>query len=273
MTVAAANPGGLMALLKSVFDQTGLDFRHYAMSSLKRRIQRQVVFEGLRTVDELHGKVIADGAVLNRLVSGITVHVTSLFRDPGFFRAFREQAGLLRTYPYLRFWIAGCSSGEEVYSLAILLQEEGLYARSRIYATDLSPAVLERAKAGVYPLSAMQDYTRNYQKSGGTRSFAEYYLADNENALLRPYLRDNVVFAAHNLAADASFNEFHAIFCRNVMIYFDQELQNRVHRLIHGSLLNWGYLGLGRSESVRFSPLENAYEPISVKDRLYRKIA
>ena len=272
MSSALSSPA-LLPLLQSVFERTGLDFRQYAMSSLKRRVQRQVLLEGMESIEQLHQAVKGDAAVLNRIVSGLTVHVTSLFRDPGFFKAFRDQAGLLRTYPYLRFWVAGCSTGEEVFSLAILLHEEGLYARSRIYATDLSPVVLERAKTGVYPLSAMQDYTRNYQRAGGTRSFAEYYTADNDNAILRPYLRDNVVYAAHNLASDASFNDFNGVFCRNVMIYFDRDLQNRVHRLLHSSLLNWGYLGLGRSESIRFSITERAYETISAKERLYRKIA
>lgn len=270
---ASPDPGELEPLLSTILERTGLDFRDYARSSLRRRVARQRTLEGLATVAELRERVAADPQAMGRLVSGITVHVTAMFRDPAFFLAFRGQAERLRTYPYLRFWVAGCSTGEEVHSLAILLHEEELYARSRIYATDLSPAVLERARAGVYPLAAMQDYTRNYQRAGGTRAFAEYYTADNENALFRPFLRENVVFAGHNLGSDASFNEFHAIFCRNVMIYFNRSLQARVHRLLYDSLMRWGYLGLGRAETIRFSEHEGAYEAVAARERLFRKVA
>jgi chemotaxis protein methyltransferase CheR len=190
-----------------------------------------------------------------------------------FYRIFREKIiAVLRTYPFLRFWIAGCSTGEEVYSLAILLQEEGLYERSRIYATDVSDLVLAKAKSGIYPLAAMQEYTRNYQGAGGKHSFAEYYTADSEFAIFRPALRENVIFAVHNLVGDASFNEFHGIFCRNVMIYFNRALQERVHKLFYDSLLTYGYLGLGRSETIRFTPHENSFEEVAGREKLYRKI-
>jgi chemotaxis protein methyltransferase CheR len=203
----------------------------------------------------------------------LTIHTTSMFRDPAFYLVLREQVvSVLRTYPFLRLWVAGCSTGEEVYSLAILLHETGLYPRCRIYATDMNEIVLNKARAGIFHLSVMQEYTRNYLKAGGDRAFTEYYTADSENVVFRSFLRENVVFAAHNLAGDASFNEFHGIFCRNVMIYFNRSLQDRVHKLFHDSLVTFGYLGLGRSESVRFSSWENSYEPVSAKERLYRKI-
>jgi chemotaxis protein methyltransferase CheR len=263
----------LRLLLPAVFDKYGIDFREYAYSSLKRRVMRRVVNEGAGTISCLREKVLFDSAAMDRLQTELTIHVTAMFRDPDFFLAFREHAvPVLKTYPYLRFWIAGCSTGEEVYSLAILLRESGLDSRCRIYATDVSDNVLNQAKAGIFPLAAMQTYTRNYQHAGGERAFAEYYTADSNSAIFRPFLRENVVFAAHNLVGDASFNEFHAIFCRNVMIYFNRTLQDRVHKLFCDSLLTYGYLGLGRSETMRFTAQEHSYESVAIRERLYRKI-
>ncbi|WP_093288422.1 protein-glutamate O-methyltransferase CheR [Verrucomicrobium sp. GAS474] len=264
----------LRALVATIYEQSGYDFRDYAFSSLKRRAKRQAFMEGEITLAELRARVAADPAALGRLVVALTVHVTAMFRDPQFHLLFRQQVvPILKTYPFLRFWVAGCSTGEEVYSLAILLHEEGLYDRCRIYATDISDVVIERARSGIFPLSSMQEYTRNYQAAGGKEEFVDYYTADSEYAIFRPFLRDNVVFAAHNLASDASFNEFHVISCRNVMIYFNRTLQDRVHTLFTESLATLGYLGLGRSESLRFSSQEDCYEPVSTKERLYRKIA
>jgi chemotaxis protein methyltransferase CheR len=263
----------LRDLLDAVFERYGIDFRDYAYSSLKRRVMRRVLEEQTGTISALRERVLSDRAVMDRLQVDLTIHVTAMFRDPAFFLAFQEKVvPVLRTYSFLRFWIAGCSTGEEVYSLAILLHEAGLYSRCRIYATDVSDPVLNKAKAGIFPLAAMQEYTRNYQKAGGQQAFAEYYTADSDYAIFRPFLRDNILFAAHNLSGDASFNEFNAIFCRNVMIYFNRPLQDRVHRLFHESLLHLGYLGLGRSETIRFSSHENKYEPVSLKERIYRKI-
>lgn len=260
-------------LLENIYERYGTDFRSYALSSLRRRVRKQIHDENLETVSDLQVQVLTDPSAMMRFLRTLTIHVTALFRDPNFYVAFREQAvPRLRTYPYLRFWVAGCSTGEEVYSLAILLQEEGLYERSRIYATDVSDEVLEKARSGIFPISFMQDYTRNYQRAGGNRSFAEYYTADHEFAVLRSSLRENVVFAAHNLVGDTSFNEFHSIFCRNVMIYFNRTLQERVHGIFYDSLVNFGYLGLGRSENIRFTRHENNYEAVSSTERLYRKI-
>ena len=261
------------SLVAAVYEKSGYDFRDYAFSSLKRRAKRHALNEGDLSLAELRERIVSDPAALGRLLVALTVHVTAMFRDPGYFLAFRERVvPILRTYPFLRIWIAGCSTGEEVYSLAILLHEEDLYSRCRIYATDISDIALNRARSGIYPLAAMQEYTRNYQKAGGRREFVEYYTSDSENAVFRPFLRENVVFAAHNLASDASFNEFHVICCRNVMIYFSRPLQDRVHGLFTESLLTLGYFGLGRSESLRFSSHEDYYEPVSMKERIYRKV-
>jgi chemotaxis protein methyltransferase CheR len=260
-------------LMEAIFERYAIDFRAYAVTSLKRRVRKQMTDEKLDTLAQFRAFVLADPAAMGRLLRTLTIHVTAMFRDPGFYLAFREEVvPLLRTYPYLRLWVAGCSSGEEVYSLAILLEEEGLYDRCRIYATDVSDQVLDKARSGIFPLSQMQEYTRNYQKAGGHHSFADYYIADNEFAVLRSSLRRNVVFAAHNLVADTSFNEFHVIFCRNVMIYFNRALQERVHGLFYDSLLTFGYLGMGRSENIRFTRHEKNYEPVRTGEKLYRKI-
>jgi chemotaxis protein methyltransferase CheR len=196
-----------------------------------------------------------------------------MFRDPTFFLAFREQVvPLLRTYPFTRIWVAGCSTGEEVYSLAILLQEEELYERTRIYATDINETVLERARGGVFPLDKMQEYTENYIRAGGKRSFSEYYLAKYEGALFERRLTENVVWAPHNLSQDSSFNTFHVILCRNVMIYFDRSLQTRVHTLFHESLERLGVLALGRKETIRFTGFEDRYEELDSAEKIYRKV-
>ncbi len=260
-------------LMEVLFDRYGIDFRSYSLPSLKRRVLKHLKDEKLESIPELQAQVQEDAAITSRLLRAITIHVTAMFRDPNFFITFRNQAiPLLRTYPYLRFWVAGCSSGEEVYSLAILLEEEGLYDRSRIYATDISDRVLDAARAGIFPLAQMQDYTQNYQRAGGHRAFAEYYTADNDHAIFRSSLHRNIVFASHNLAVDSFFNEFHVVFCRNVMIYFNRALQDRVHDLFFNSLLTFGYLGLGRSESTRFTKYERNYEQVQLGEKLFRKI-
>ena len=179
---------------------------------------------------------------------------------------------LLRTYPFIRIWHAGCSTGEEVYSMAILLEEEGLYERARIYATDINEVVVHRARAGIFPLERMQEYTENYIKAGGTRSFSEYYVAKYDGALFSPALQRNVVFSQHNLVTDRSFAEFNVILCRNVLIYFDRTLQSRVHGLFHESLVHLGILCLGSKETLRLSPYEDSYEELSAPERIYRKV-
>lgn len=260
-------------LLDTVHAQSDLDFRDYAYSSIRRRIARAVQETDAGSIAGLHLRLKSDREVLSTVIRSLTVHTTAMFRDPQFFRVFRERVvPVLRTYPFIRLWVAGCSTGEEVYSLSILLNEEGLASRSRIYATDVSEVVLEKARAGVFPLSVMQEYSRNYQLAGGTTSFSEYFTADSESVVFRRQLRENVVFGTHNLASETTFNEFQVILCRNVMIYFARELQERVHQLFHDSLVTFGYLGLGRSETVRFTRIADCYEAVDARERLFRKV-
>jgi chemotaxis protein methyltransferase CheR len=263
----------LALLLEGVFRLYGFDFRQYAPASLRRRVWRRVHAERLSTISGLTDRLLHDPATMERLLLDLSINVTAMFRDPSFYVAFREQVvPLLRTYPYTRIWVAGCSTGEEVYSLAILLEEEGLYERTRIYATDINESVLERARAGAFPLDKMQEYTQNYIRAGGTRAFSEYYVAAYDGAQFSRSLVDNVVFAQHNLVSDRSFNEFNVIMCRNVMIYFDRSLQNHVHRLFQDSLERFGILCLGRKESIRFTELEGSYEELDAEERLYRRV-
>jgi chemotaxis protein methyltransferase CheR len=263
----------LGVLLDAVFRRYGFDFREYARASLRRRIWRRVRLEKLTSISALQEKLLRDPACMERLLVDLSINVTAMFRDPSFYRAVRARVvPLLRTYPFARIWVAGCSTGEEVYSLAILLQEAGAYERTRIYATDINESVLNRARTGVFPLEKMRDYTQNYIKAGGERAFSEYYVAKYDGAQFQRSLVDNVVFAQHNLVSDGSFNEFHAIVCRNVMIYFDRSLQNRVFRLFHDSLATFGVLALGHKESLRFSPLADRYEELDAGERIYRKV-
>src|SRR5919206_5144495 len=218
----------LQLLLEGVFRRYGFDFREYAPASLRRRVWRRVHAEGEQTISGLLARLLHDPAAMERLLLDLSITVTAMFRDPSFYVAFRERvAPLLRTYPFTRIWVAGCSTGEEVYSLAILLTEEELYERTRIYATDINEAVLDRARAGVFELDRMRTYTENYIRAGGTRAFSEYYVAAYDGAQFARSLVENVVFAQHNLVSDRSFNEFNLIMCRNVMIYFDKNLQDR----------------------------------------------
>jgi len=263
----------LALLLEGIYRRYGFDFREYAAASLRRRVLRRVHAEGLTTVSALQDKLLRDPACMERLLLDLSINVTAMFRDPTFYVRFREKVvPLLRTYPFTRIWVAGCSTGEEVYSLAILLLEEGVYDRTRIYATDINESVLDRARAGVFPLDKMREYTQNYIKSGGERAFSEYYLAKYDGAQFQRSLVENVVFAQHNLVSDRSFNEFNVIVCRNVMIYFDRALQDHVHRLFYESLMTFGVLALGAKESIKFSPFESCYEDLDATERLYKKV-
>ena len=275
----APQPGGelerieIELLLEAIDRHYGFDFRGYALGSLRRRLWRSVSEEGVASISGLQEKVLHDPEAMERLLSGLSVNVTTMFRDPSFYVAFREHVvPLLRTYPFIRIWNAGCSTGEETYSLAILLEEEGLYERSRIYATDFNADVLERARAGELPLDRMQEYTQNYQRAGGTRDFSVYYSVERGFAKLGEQLSEHVVFAQHNLASDRSFNEFNVVLCRNVLIYFGRDLQRRVHQLFYDSLARFGVLGLGQKETLRFTDLEDRYEELDQREKLYRRI-
>jgi len=260
-------------LLEGIHRLYGFDFRAYAYSSLRRRLWHRVYAEGLKTISALQERVFHDSACMERLMLALSINVTAMFRDPGFFLALRSHVvPLLRTYPFIRVWCAGCSTGEEVYSIAILLREEGLYERTRIYATDVNELVLQHAKRAIFPLAKMQEYTANYQRAGGTRSFSEYYTAKYDGALFDPSLVENVLFSQHNLVTDRSFSEFNLILCRNVMIYFDRSLQNRVLSLFHQSLVTFGVLALGRKETLRFTDHESAFDSLVQNERIYRKL-
>lgn len=264
----------IQLLLEALFRRYGYDFRNYSPASLKRRIWSAVEAERLTTISGLQEKVLHNRDCLERFLLKLTVNVTAMFRDPGFFLAFRHViVPLLKTYPFIRIWHAGCSTGEEVYSMAILLQEEGLYDRCRIYATDINEVVLKQAKSGIFSLKQMQDYTHNYQQAGGKRSFSEYYTAAYEHAIFSSSLKTNLVFSQHNLVGDAAFNTFNVILCRNVLIYFDKILQERVQTLFSKSLIRFGILGLGRQESLSRTSYSQSYEELVSNEKLYRKIS
>ena len=260
-------------LLEAIYRTYGFDFRHYARGSIGRRIRRRVDAEAVGSISALQERVLHDLGAMERFVADLSVPTTAMFRDPAFYRALRANVvPTLRTYPFVRVWSAGCSTGEEVYSLAILLAEEGLYERTRIYATDLNETALERAESGRFPLGSMRDYTRNYITAGGQRTFCEYFTADQTHACFDPGLVENVVFAQHDLVSDRSFNEFHLILCRNVLIYFDRTLQEQVHGLLYDSLGRLGILALGPRETLRSLELEACYEPFDGEHNLYRRV-
>ena len=260
-------------LLEGVYRHYGFDFRSYAYASIRRRLWKRVEGEGLTTISELTARILHDADSMERLLLDLSVNVTAMFRDPSFYKEFRERViPMLRTYPFIRIWHAGCSTGEEGFSMAILLEEEGLYDRARLYATDINDVVLQRARQGIFPLDRMQEYTENYLRAGGKKSFSEYYTAKYDGALFNSSLTRNIVFSQHNLVTDRSFSEFHVIFCRNVLIYFDKGLQNRVHSLFYDSLVMLGILALGSKESLKFSQYEPCYEKLSPTEKLYRKV-
>jgi chemotaxis protein methyltransferase CheR len=258
-------------LLEAIHRRYAYDFRGYARASLRRRLWRRAALEGVGTISALQERIIHDPRCLERLLRDLSIKVTEMFRDPGFHLALRSRVfPALRTHPFVRLWVAGCSTGEEVVSLAIALSEAGLLERSRIYATDIDADVLERARAGAFPLESLRDYTRNYQQAGGTEAFSSYYAVQGGLAVFDPRLLANVVFAQHNLATDGSFNEFHLVVCRNVMIYFGRALQDHVLGLFVDSLARFGILGLGRKETLGGTTVEDRFEVLDAAEKLYR---
>lgn len=263
----------VQALVDVILQRSGHDFRNYAAGSRCRRLEALLSIEHLPDLAALRRRLDEEPACLDRVLKSLSIPVTAMFRDPAVYRMLRTRViPLLATFPIIRVWLAGCATGEEVWSLAILLHEEGLLHRSRLYATDMNAGALASAKAGIFPMSTMQDYTRNYQLAGGT-DFSRYYTAAYDAAKFDAALVRGVVFAQHNLAVDRSFNEFHLILCRNVMIYFDDALRTRVHALLHESLANLGVLVLGTSETIHGTPYADRYEPITSEQRIYRKSA
>jgi chemotaxis protein methyltransferase CheR len=262
------------ALLDTVYKRYGYDFRQYNNESLKRRIHTLLEKNDLQTISELQNNVLHDPEWLDKFLLAISVSVTAMFRDPTFYAALRSSVvPFLRTYPTIKIWVAGCSTGEEAYSLAILLHEEGLYDRCSVYATDMNQAVLKVARDGIFPIARMKEYTDNYLKAGGSEEFSTYYTAAFENIIFNQTLKKNLIFAQHNLATDQSFNEFNLIICRNVMIYFNESLQRRVFTLLHESLAVLGILALGNRESVKHDPHSIYYEDIDEKERIYKRIS
>ena len=269
---AAAGPE-LHQFLNRLFDLSGVDLSGYGRRALYRRLRSLISGEGLSGLGELSDRIGDDPRFLSHVLDRLMLRVTTMFRDPSFFRLFRERVvPLLRTYPYPRLWVAGCSTGQEAFSLAILLREEGLYDRCRIYATDLNEVVLEHARSGALPLAALQEYEQNYRAAGGIRTLSDYYIRGKSAAVIDPAVLDRIAVFRHDLARDASFNEFHVIFCRNVLMYFDEALRYRVHKLLCDSLVRLGFLGLGQSESLHQTQHESHYELLSRRYRLYRKV-
>lgn len=264
----------LRMLVEAVYLKYNYDFRDYTGASQKRRVLVAMREMECATVSELQSRVLHEPNGFAQLLQFLTIPVTEMFRDPEYFLAVREQvAPFLKTYPSLKIWVAGCSTGEEVYSLAILLKEEGLLERSIIYATDINPESLDAARRGVFPLERMRLYTENYQKSGGKAAFSDYYTAAYGGALFERGLMENVTFADHSLSTDSVFSETHFVSCRNVLIYFNRRLQDRVLGLFHDSLCHRGFLGLGSKESIDFSSYAGRFEPLAKRERLFRKVA
>ncbi|MGE5519428.1 MAG: CheR family methyltransferase [Candidatus Dadabacteria bacterium] len=260
-------------LLNDLFEVYGYDFTNYSKASLKRRIDRLFVLDKFPSFAEFRFRIKSDEAYLKRFVEEITVNVTEMFRDPSFYKVIRtEVLKILATYPLIRIWHAGCSTGEEVYSMAILLQEANLLHKSLLYATDLNPDVLDRARAGIFPLAFMKQYSENYILSGGLHDFSSYYTAKYDRVIFDAKLSKKMIFATHNLVCDRSFNHFQLILCRNVMIYFDRPLQDKVLKLFDDSLDPLGFIGLGAKETLRYSPVANNYSQLG-KEKIWRKRA
>jgi chemotaxis protein methyltransferase CheR len=261
-------------LLEALYQRYHYDFRHYARASIKRRLIQAREQLGFSSVSAMQDSVLHDPSALPRLLGYLTVQVSEMFRDPAYFRALREKViPHLRTYPSLKVWIAGCSSGEELYSLAILFREEGLDKRTLFYATDINPDALHAAEAGVYSLERVRKFTENHQKSGAKSSLSDYYTANYGRAVFDKALRSRVVFSDHSLVTDAVFAEMHLISCRNVLIYFDRPLQDRAIGLFRDSLARKGFLGLGSKESLRFSEHAAAFADFDREEKIYQRLA
>ena len=263
----------LELLLAAIFEKYHYDFRHYAEASLRRRLASALVHLGCTTLSQLQDRVLHDAAVFTELLRYLTVQVTDAFRDPSYFRALREVVvPYLRTYPSLKVWVAGCATGEEAYSVAIVLLEEGLLSNTQIYATDISPQSLRVAEQGVYELDRFARFSESYVESGGTASLSDYYTAQYGHAVFDRRLRDAIMFSDHSLATDSVFAETQLVSCRNVLIYFDRELQDRAIGVLRDSLCRKGFLGLGSRETLRFSSHAPAFSEVAAKERIYQRL-
>jgi chemotaxis protein methyltransferase CheR len=261
----------LRLLLEGIYSRWGYDFRQYAEASIKRRIKKLLREENIETISELQSVILRDEKAFRRLLFTFSVHVSDMFRDPVFFLEFRNKiVPLLQTYPKISIWHAGCAGGEEVYSMAILLKEEGLYHKSTIYATDFNEEVVHQAKRGIYSSERMRDYTLNYQQAGGKESFGDYYTAEYGHAKIDESLKEKIVFFVHNLVTDRAFGEMNVIICRNVLIYFKRELQERVTDLLYNSLGRKGTLCLGMKETLDFTGHSDTFECCSKQGNIYQ---
>lgn len=258
-------------LVDDMLEIYGYDFTEYSKASLRRRIQRIVINDKLTSFAEFRYRLKNSDAYFSHIVEEISVNVTEMLRDPGFYRAIVEKViPVLTSYPFIRIWHAGCATGEEVYSMAILLKEAGLLHKSLIYGTDINPAALEKARQGIFPISQLQQYSRNYIAAGGKSDFSDYYTSNYQLVKFDESLAKKMVFSTHNLVTDSSFNSFQLIFCRNVMIYFNKQLQDRVLQLFDSSLEHFGFLALGTKETIRFAPIASNYTQLG-KEKIWRK--
>jgi chemotaxis protein methyltransferase CheR len=259
-------------LIDAIYQMYHYDFRGYAPASLRRRLKVAMTRFECRTLSQLQDRVVHDRSVFPALLDFLTVQVSEMFRDPSYFRALREQViPMLRTYPSLRIWVAGCSAGEEAYSLAILLDEEDLLSKSIIYATDINPGTLQKAAAGVYSLDRIAGFTANHHKSGARSSLSDYYTAAYGGAVFNKSLKDHIVFSDHSLATDSVFAEVQLVSCRNVLIYFNRPLQDRALALFNEALCRNGFLGIGAKESLRFSSYSDGFADFAGADRIYQR--
>jgi chemotaxis protein methyltransferase CheR len=263
---------GVELLLEGIYHKYGYDFRDYSRACLKRRIKHHQRMKNIAHIEDLQSIILGSADAFEHLLTELTVNVTEMFRDPPFYLKLRQEVcPYLRTYPFLRIWHSGCATGEEAYSMAIVLSEEKLCERTQIYATDMDCTVLRKAKEGIFPLAVMKEYSRNYHKSGGNRPFSYYYTADNHRAIMDRCLKTNIVFADHNLATDGVFGEMQMIVCRNVLIYFNRKLQDRALGIFRESLCSGGFLCLGTKESLNFSSVADDFEPVAADERIYQK--
>lgn len=262
----------LRLLLEAVHLKYGYDFRDYSLAHLKRRVEYRLGVSGLSSISMLQHAVLHDEAMFRAFLRDLSINVSEMFRDPPFYQALRNEIlPRLGTYPSFRIWHAGCSAGQEAYSMAILLHEAGMRERGQIYATDFNPAILEQAREAAFPLAQLKDYTAKYQQAGGENSFADYYTADDQRAVLRPFLKERIFFSEHNLVTDGVFGEMQLVVCRNVLIYFNRELQDRVVGLFVDSLCPGGFLCLGSKESLKFSRHADRFETVLEKEKIFRK--
>lgn len=262
----------IQLLLEAIYIKYGYDFREYSLAHTKRRLEYRRAIEGMKNYSEMQHKVIHEESFFEQLLLDLSINVTEMFRDPWFYQKIREVVfPHLRTYPFIKVWHAGCSAGQEVYSMGIILEEESMKERAQVYATDFNESILDQAKKGIYPMDLVRQYTANYQASNGSASFSDYYTADYDHVIMKNSLKEKVLFTPHNLATDGVFGEMHIIFCRNVLIYFNRELQNRVFNLFYDSLIPGGFLCLGSKESLRFADIADKFELVSEREKIYRK--